>query len=233
MKHYLLFYETADDYVSRRAAFRAEHLAKAWRAAQRGELLLGGALADPVDGAVLLFKSESRSVVEDFARADPYVTSGAVKRWHVREWSTVVGDEAAVPIHPDAVGGAPQAYVHASDSLTIRPPAERAGGVLRLWKGRAEDTAGSKEYARHVSEEVFPRLQSIPGHLGAYLLRRSVGTGVEFLVLTLWASMDAVRRFAGPEPEKAVVEPAARAALSEFEQVVTHYEIVTHTKGCA
>jgi uncharacterized protein len=105
MKHYLLFYETADDYLTRRARYRAQHLAKAWEASQRGELVLAGALADPIDGAVLLFKGESRSVAEDFARADPYVTSGLVKRWHVREWTTVVGDEAATPIHPDGGAG--------------------------------------------------------------------------------------------------------------------------------
>jgi uncharacterized protein len=105
MKHYLLFYETAADYLTRRASHRAEHLAKAWAASQRGELVLGGALADPIDGAVLLFKGESRSVVEDFARADPYVSSGLVKRWQVREWTTVVGDEAATPVHPHGLTG--------------------------------------------------------------------------------------------------------------------------------
>ena len=105
MKHYLLFYEAANDYLAQRAKFRGEHLAKAWQASQRGELLLGGALADPVDGAVLLFKGESRGVAEDFAKADPYVIGGLVKRWHVREWSTVVGDRAANPVHPEAASG--------------------------------------------------------------------------------------------------------------------------------
>lgn len=101
MKHYLLFYETADDYLSRRASYRAAHLAAAWKASQRGELVLGGAFADPVGGAVLLFKGESRSVAEDFARADPYVAAGLVKRWHVREWTTVVGDDAATPVRAE------------------------------------------------------------------------------------------------------------------------------------
>lgn len=105
VKHFLLFYEVADDYVARRGEFRAQHLAKAWKASQRGELLLGGALADPVDGAVLLFKGASRSVAEDFARVDPYVTSGTVKRWYVREWNTVAGEQAATPVYPDAVPG--------------------------------------------------------------------------------------------------------------------------------
>jgi uncharacterized protein YciI len=86
--HYLLFYEVAEDYVARRAEFRAAHLEKAWEASARGELVLGGALANPVDGAVLLFQGDSPEVAEKSARADPYVTSGAVKRWYVREWTT-------------------------------------------------------------------------------------------------------------------------------------------------
>lgn len=96
--HYLLFYEVGDDYVSRRAEFREAHLAKAWQASARGELVLGGALANPVDGAVLLFKGNSAEVAERFAKVDPYVTSGIVKRWYVREWATVAGADAATPV---------------------------------------------------------------------------------------------------------------------------------------
>ena len=95
--HYLLFYELADDYLTRRAEFRNVHLKMGWEAAERGELVLGGALANPVDGAVLIFKGDSPAVAEIFAAADPYVTSGIVKRWYVREWTTVVGDMAANP----------------------------------------------------------------------------------------------------------------------------------------
>jgi uncharacterized protein len=225
MKHFLLFYEAADDYVAQRAKFRAEHLAKAWKASQRGELLLGGALTDPIDGAVLLFKGDSRSVAEDFAKADPYVTGGAVKRWYVREWTTVVGDEAATPVHSDLAAGAPQATSPAPQPAKSQRPEGGSNEVLRLWKGRAT-AAGAGEYARHVKQTVFPQIKGIPGHRGAYLLQRSVGGGIEFLVLTLWASMDAVRRFAGHEPDRAVVEPAARAVLSDFDEAVTHYEVV-------
>jgi uncharacterized protein len=224
MKHYLLFYEAADDYVTRRSEHRAQHLAKAWKASQRGELLLAGALADPIDGAVLLFKGQSPGVAEDFARADPYVTSGAVKRWYVREWTTVVGDEAMTPVRPEAAAGNAQ---EAPGAAKPQSPTEVGGGILRLWKGRAT-AAKAGDYVRHASQTVFPEIQSLPGHRGAYLLRRSVGNGIEFLVLTLWASMDAIRGFAGPDPEKAVVEPAARAALSDFEETVTHYEVVMH-----
>lgn len=93
--HYLLFYDTADDYATRRAAFRSEHLALARQAVERGELVLGGALANPVDGALLLFSGDSPAVAERFAAADPYVASGLVKRWRVREWTTVIGKDAA------------------------------------------------------------------------------------------------------------------------------------------
>jgi uncharacterized protein YciI len=100
MKHYLLFYDVSDDYVSRRSSFRDAHLKKAWASHDKGELVLGGALANPVDGAVLLFKAESSSAVEAFAKSDPYVLNKLVKRWHIREWLTVAGDAAAVPIKP-------------------------------------------------------------------------------------------------------------------------------------
>ena len=98
--HYLLFYEVAEDYLSRRAEFRSEHLEMAWKASDCGELLLGGALANPVDGAVLLFRGDSPQVAEQFATADPYVTNGLVKRWYVREWTTVAGEHSAMPIRP-------------------------------------------------------------------------------------------------------------------------------------
>jgi uncharacterized protein YciI len=98
--HYLLLYDTAPDYLQRRTAFRNDHLALAWQAHERGDLVLGGALADPVDGAVLLFQGESPATAEAFAAADPYVRNGLVKSWRVRPWSTVVGKDAASPIRP-------------------------------------------------------------------------------------------------------------------------------------
>ncbi|WEY40354.1 MULTISPECIES: YciI-like protein [Paraburkholderia] len=96
--HYLLMYDVAPDYLQRRGEYRAAHLALAWAAAERGELLLAGALTDPVDGAVLLFTGETPAVAEDFARADPYVREGLVTRWQVRGWQTVVGEQAATPV---------------------------------------------------------------------------------------------------------------------------------------
>jgi hypothetical protein len=98
--HYLLFYDVGDGYVERRVALRAAHLAHAREAVTRGELVLGGALANPVDGAVLLFRGPSPEVAERFAAADPYVKNGLVTKWRVREWTTVVGPDAEVPL-PD------------------------------------------------------------------------------------------------------------------------------------
>ena len=93
--HYLLFYEAAENYEERRKPFRAAHLQYAREAVARGELILAGALANPIDGAVLLFRGTSRAAVEQFATSDPYVTNGVVKAWRVREWTTVVGEDAA------------------------------------------------------------------------------------------------------------------------------------------
>jgi uncharacterized protein len=96
--HYLLFYDLVADYMERRVPLRAAHLSYARDAVNRGELVLGGALADPSDKAVLLFQGESPGIVESFARGDPYVTAGLVTRWHVREWTTVAGPDAAVRV---------------------------------------------------------------------------------------------------------------------------------------
>jgi uncharacterized protein YciI len=98
--HYLLLYDVVADYPERRKPWRAVHLAHAQRAVARGELVLGGALANPADGAVLLFQGSSPRVAEEFAAADPYVLNGVVTRWRVREWTTVVGPYAAAPVTP-------------------------------------------------------------------------------------------------------------------------------------
>jgi uncharacterized protein len=98
--HYLLFYDVVEDYAERRGPFRAAHLSYAQAAVDRGELLAGGALAHPADGAVLLFRGDSGEVAEQFAASDPYVLRGLVTRWRVREWTTVVGPLAAQPIGP-------------------------------------------------------------------------------------------------------------------------------------
>jgi len=211
--HYLLIYEVADDYLARRSDFREPHLQKAWQAHERGELIIAGALADPVDQAILMFKGDSPRVAEEFAKADPYVINGLIKRWYVRPWNTVVGETASTPIRPKAM-----------------PAKGPATGILRMWKAKAEGERFS-EYAQHVTGKVFPALSAIEGHRGAYLLKRTFDGAIEVVVLTLWESLDAIRKFAGANVEKAVVEPEAKAALTEFDETVKHFEIVQRTKG--
>ena len=93
MNYYALFYHVVDGFVARRAAYREEHLRLAQEAYRGGELLLAGALADPVDGALLVFRALEPSIVEAFARADPYVRNGLVTRWEIRSWTVVIGNE--------------------------------------------------------------------------------------------------------------------------------------------
>lgn len=92
MNYYLLFYKTIENYVEKRAPYRAEHLKMAEEAYQNGDLLMAGAMAEPADGAVLIFKSESPKIAEDFAKNDPYVKNGLIKSWEVRPWTVVVGE---------------------------------------------------------------------------------------------------------------------------------------------
>jgi uncharacterized protein YciI len=94
--HSLLFYDVVDDYVARRAAFRNEHLTLIRQAHDRGELVMAGALAEPPDGAVLVFRSPEAA--EAFAKSDPYVKNGLVTNWRVRQWNTVIGDGAVMPV---------------------------------------------------------------------------------------------------------------------------------------
>jgi uncharacterized protein len=96
--HYLLFYEAGADYEERRKPFRTAHLEHARVSVVRGDLVLGGALANPIDGALILFRGDSPAIAEQFARTDPYVMNDVVKRWYVREWTTVVGEGAETRI---------------------------------------------------------------------------------------------------------------------------------------
>lgn len=98
--HWLLRYTTAPDYLERRGTYRDEHLALAWASVEAGDLLLGGAVGDPPESALLLFASEVAA--RAFAQADPYVANGLVTRWDVQPWNTVVGNEAANPVRPAA-----------------------------------------------------------------------------------------------------------------------------------
>lgn len=90
--YYVLFYKTIDNYIEKRAPFREEHLRLANAARSNGSLIMGGALANPADEALLVFKAERAQVAEDFAKNDPYVKNGLITEWRVREWTVVIGN---------------------------------------------------------------------------------------------------------------------------------------------
>jgi len=96
--HYVLFYEYVPDYLERRGALRDAHLNKIKSAIESGELFIGGAYAKPADGAMIVFSAHTPEVAKGFARTDPYVLEGLVTKWWVREWTTVVGKDAAQPL---------------------------------------------------------------------------------------------------------------------------------------
>ena len=97
MPYYALFYDVVDDFILRRGAYRDEHLRLAREAHARGELVLAGALADPADGALIIFQGASAATAETFARQDPYVKNGLVTKLKVRAWTVVVGNEPRAP----------------------------------------------------------------------------------------------------------------------------------------
>jgi len=106
--------------------------------------------------------------------------------------------------------------------------------IVRMWRGQAK-AANADAYERFVTTTVFAELPAIPGHRGAYLLRRPIstesGNEVEFVAVTLWESLAAIRGFAGETIDRAVVEPEARAVLSNFDDFVRHFELA-HAAPC-
>lgn len=200
MNYYALIYETVDDYVTRRAEFREMHLLMARKVRERGELVLAGAFDDPVDRALLVFRVDDKSRVEEFARNDPYVVNGLVKKWEVRSWKVVVGDEG-------------------------RPPGLKApGAILRHWSARATE-AQLPKYLEHFSKSVLPELRQLAGFLGATVSTRQAGKDAEIFVETAWRSLDAIRAFAGPDLEAAVVAPEAAMLLTDYDRRVRHSRI--------
>ena len=200
MNYYALIYETVDDYVARRAEFRELHLRFAREVRERGDLILAGAFDDPVDRALLIFRVDDKSKVEEFARKDPYVVNGLVKKWEVRPWKVVVGQEQ-----------------HAS-------PAVPAGAIVRHWSARATE-AQLPNYLEHFSKNVLPELRRVPGYLGANVSVRHVGSEAEILVETTWRSLEAIRAFAGADLEAAVIAPEAAALLTTFDRRVRQTQI--------
>ncbi len=201
MNYYALLYELVDDMVTRRVPFREEHLRLARESRERGELVLAGALAEPVDRALLVFYVDDKTKVESFARNDPYVINGLAKKWEVRPWNVVVGNQP----------------LSSSSAAT-------SGTMLRRWSARTIESQLSK-YLEHFYKNVLPELRRVPGYLAATVALRRLDTEVEILVETTWRSLDAIRTFAGPDLGAAVVADQAAALLTSFDHRVCHYEI--------
>jgi uncharacterized protein YciI len=92
MRYFVLRYDVVvDDYVNRRTPFRPEHLRLLREGHARGEVVMGGAVGDQPDGAIIVFRSESADTAEQFAKSDPYVLNGLVRTWRVQPWNVVVG----------------------------------------------------------------------------------------------------------------------------------------------
>jgi heme-degrading monooxygenase HmoA len=97
--------------------------------------------------------------------------------------------------------------------------------IARIWKAQA-DKERVEDYVTHFEKNVFPELRQIMGFQGAYVMRKELGNGMEIQVMTLWESMEAIRRFAGEQVERAVVEPEAQAVLRSFDTTVSHHDIL-------
>lgn len=97
--------------------------------------------------------------------------------------------------------------------------------IVRSWSARASKDKADHYFA-HARTRVVPQLAALRGHKGALLLREERKDDVQILVLTFWESMDAIRSFAGPEPDVAVVEPEAQAVLLDYAKTAQHYDLV-------
>jgi heme-degrading monooxygenase HmoA len=93
--------------------------------------------------------------------------------------------------------------------------------IIREWRGRAA-RSNSDAYPKHFRTTVMPELRNLTGFIGAHLSQRLFNDKIEYLVLTRWQSMDAIRGFAGSDVSRAVVEPEAAAALIDFDEAVHH-----------
>jgi len=105
--------------------------------------------------------------------------------------------------------------------------------IVRLWRGEAATPTKARAYFEHVTGTVFPSLKAIPGHVDAWLLRREVGGKTEFLAMTLWTSIEAIKTFSGGDVGVAIVEPEGRAALSDFDDFARHYDVAFRSSGAA
>jgi uncharacterized protein YciI len=135
--HYLLFYDVVDGYAEKRAPFRQQHLEKIRQAHERGELVMAGALADPVDGAVLVFREPGKA--EEFAESDPYVLHRLVRAWRVRLWTTVAGDGISLAEEPRVTGRPEQSEYPPYASIYVNLVSGDA--VLQTLASQLESTA--------------------------------------------------------------------------------------------
>jgi uncharacterized protein YciI/heme-degrading monooxygenase HmoA len=200
MSYYALFYEVVDNFIDRRVPFRQEHLRLANEARERGEIIFAGALAEPAS-ALIVFHVDDKTKVESFARNDPYVQNGLVKKWEVRPWNVVVGNEPS-----------------ASSAVAA------SGTMMRRWTARTTE-ALLPQYLKHFSKNVLPELRRAPGYLGATVSLRRLESEVEVVVETTWRSLESIRAFAGSDLEAAVVADEAAALLTSFDRRVQHSEI--------
>ncbi len=95
--------------------------------------------------------------------------------------------------------------------------------IARHWRGLVKSDRAA-EYESHLNTETFPSLTQIDGFLGGGILKRPIANGVEFLVISRWASIDAISKFAGPDAEAAVVPPKVQAMMIEYDRRARHYE---------
>lgn len=209
MPYFALFYDTVDDYVARRAQFRAQHLEKAREAYARGELILAGALADPVDRALLVFRTPDQQAVEEFARHDPVRHPGARAK---------LGGPPVERRDRQRSGGAGTAATGAGRPM-----------IARVWTARAA-SGQAAPYAAHLRGVVLPAIEQLAGYEGATVLQRQDGDDIEIVVMTWWRSLEDVRAFAGDEPVRAVVADAAQALLARFDREVRHFDVALDTR---
>lgn len=185
--HYLLLYDVVPDFLERHMALRREHVAHARAAEGRGDLVLEGVLAEPTDHALLLLEASSRDAVEAFARTDPYVREGLVRKWGVRRWTPLDGGAAYQRL------------------------AEPEPAVTRVWH---ESVYAAHAAARHrwLAESVIPRYRGARGCRDALLLRRAHEGRTHFVLVTSWDSEAA--SLANPDPLPVTADAPAPAAVA-------------------
>jgi heme-degrading monooxygenase HmoA len=97
--------------------------------------------------------------------------------------------------------------------------------IARHWRGLAKADRAD-DYVAHLRQSTFPAIQKLKGFVSASILRRPADAGVEFLIVTNWESLDAIRAFAGANIETAVVPDEAQVMLIDFDRLVRHYDVI-------